>query len=146
MKRSARGSRASRRRSRTPTTRSSKGLKPGRSLDVGMGQGRNTIYLAQQGWDSAGFDPADRAVAGPSSSTRTSCGRCLRRFVSFATKTLRRSETSASSTRESYAWPRREAVTGHLVTRFAALPRDRFVRHATPEPRSPRRSSAAAAS
>jgi SAM-dependent methyltransferase len=40
-----------------------KGLKPGRSLDVGMGQGRNTIYLAQAGWDSVGFDPADRAVA-----------------------------------------------------------------------------------
>ena len=40
-----------------------KGLKPGRALDVGMGQGRNTIYLAQQGWDSWGFDPADRAVA-----------------------------------------------------------------------------------
>jgi SAM-dependent methyltransferase len=40
-----------------------KGLKPGRSLDVGMGQGRNTIYLAQQGWESFGFDPADRAVA-----------------------------------------------------------------------------------
>jgi SAM-dependent methyltransferase len=40
-----------------------KGLKPGRSLDVGMGQGRNTIFLAQQGWDSNGFDPADRAVA-----------------------------------------------------------------------------------
>ena len=39
------------------------GLKPGRALDVGMGQGRNTIYLAQQGWDSVGFDPADRAVA-----------------------------------------------------------------------------------
>ena len=40
-----------------------KGLKPGRSLDVGMGQGRNTIYLAEQGWDSVGFDPAERAVA-----------------------------------------------------------------------------------
>jgi len=40
-----------------------KGLKPGRSLDVGMGQGRNTIFLAEQGWDSVGFDPADRAVA-----------------------------------------------------------------------------------
>jgi SAM-dependent methyltransferase len=40
-----------------------KSLKPGRSLDVGMGQGRNTIYLAQQGWTSVGFDPADRAVA-----------------------------------------------------------------------------------
>jgi SAM-dependent methyltransferase len=40
-----------------------KGLKPGRSLDVGMGQGRNTIYLAQQGWQSVGFDPAARAVS-----------------------------------------------------------------------------------
>jgi len=40
-----------------------KGLMPGRALDVGMGQGRNTIYLAQQGWNSVGFDPADRAVA-----------------------------------------------------------------------------------
>lgn len=40
-----------------------RGLRPGRALDVGMGQGRNTIYLAQQGWDSVGFDPADRAVA-----------------------------------------------------------------------------------
>jgi SAM-dependent methyltransferase len=39
-----------------------KGLRPGRALDVGMGQGRNTIYLAQQGWDAVGFDPADRAV------------------------------------------------------------------------------------
>lgn len=40
-----------------------KGLKPGRSLDVGMGQGRNTIYLAEQGWESVGFDPAEKAVA-----------------------------------------------------------------------------------
>lgn len=39
------------------------GRKPGRSLDVGMGQGRNAIWLAQQGWDSYGFDPAERAVA-----------------------------------------------------------------------------------
>jgi 2-polyprenyl-3-methyl-5-hydroxy-6-metoxy-1,4-benzoquinol methylase len=40
-----------------------KGMRPGRALDVGMGQGRNTIFLAQQGWDAVGFDPADRAVA-----------------------------------------------------------------------------------
>jgi SAM-dependent methyltransferase len=33
-----------------------KTLKPGRALDVGMGQGRNTIYLAQQGWQVTGFD------------------------------------------------------------------------------------------
>jgi SAM-dependent methyltransferase len=40
-----------------------KGLPPGRALDVGMGQGRNTIFLAQQGWTAVGFDPADKAVA-----------------------------------------------------------------------------------
>ena len=47
-----------------------KGLKPGRALDVGMGQGRNTIYLAQQGWDAVGFDPAERAVAAADAQAR----------------------------------------------------------------------------
>ena len=40
-----------------------KGRRPGSALDVGMGQGRNAIWLAQQGWDVTGFDPADKAVA-----------------------------------------------------------------------------------
>lgn len=40
-----------------------RGRKPGTALDVGMGQGRNAIYLAQQGWTVTGFDPADKAVA-----------------------------------------------------------------------------------
>ena len=40
-----------------------KGRKRGTALDVGMGQGRNAIWLAQQGWDVTGFDPADQAVA-----------------------------------------------------------------------------------
>jgi 2-polyprenyl-3-methyl-5-hydroxy-6-metoxy-1,4-benzoquinol methylase len=40
-----------------------KGRKPGKALDVGMGQGRNAIWLAQQGWDVTGFDPAEKAVA-----------------------------------------------------------------------------------
>ena len=38
-------------------------LKPARALDVGMGQGRNALYLAQHGWVVTGFDPAYRAVA-----------------------------------------------------------------------------------
>ena len=38
-------------------------LSPGKALDVGMGQGRNAVYLARQGWDVTGFDPADQAVA-----------------------------------------------------------------------------------
>ena len=36
--------------------------KHGKALDVGMGQGRNSIYLAQQGWDVTGFDAADEGV------------------------------------------------------------------------------------
>ena len=40
-----------------------KGRTAGTALDVGMGQGRNAIYLAQQGWTVTGFDPAEKAVA-----------------------------------------------------------------------------------
>ena len=39
------------------------GRAPGRALDVGMGEGRNALYLAKLGWDVTGFDPADQAVA-----------------------------------------------------------------------------------
>ncbi len=34
------------------------GLKPGTALDVGMGQGRNALYLASLGWRVTGFDVA----------------------------------------------------------------------------------------
>jgi len=43
--------------------RATKGVRPGTALDYGMGQGRNAIYLAQQGWTVTGFDPAEQAVA-----------------------------------------------------------------------------------
>jgi SAM-dependent methyltransferase len=33
-----------------------KNRKAGKALDVAMGQGRNAIFLAQQGWDVTGFD------------------------------------------------------------------------------------------
>jgi SAM-dependent methyltransferase len=39
------------------------GLQPGKALDVGVGQGRNAIYLAKQGWDVTGFDRAEGALA-----------------------------------------------------------------------------------
>jgi 2-polyprenyl-3-methyl-5-hydroxy-6-metoxy-1,4-benzoquinol methylase len=38
------------------------GRKSGRALDFGMGQGRNAVFLAQQGWDVTGFDPAEEAI------------------------------------------------------------------------------------
>ena len=43
--------------------RATQGLRPGTALDYGMGQGRNAIFLAQQGWTVTGFDPAEKAVA-----------------------------------------------------------------------------------
>ncbi|MBM3808460.1 MAG: methyltransferase domain-containing protein [Acidimicrobiia bacterium] len=36
---------------------------PGTALDMGMGQGRNSIWLARQGWQVTGFDPAVQAMA-----------------------------------------------------------------------------------
>ncbi len=39
-----------------------KGRRPGTALDIGMGQGRNSIFLAQQGWDVTGFDPSEEGV------------------------------------------------------------------------------------
>jgi len=38
------------------------GRRKGRALDVGMGQGRNSIFLAAAGWDVTGFDPADEGI------------------------------------------------------------------------------------
>ena len=35
---------------------------PGRALDIGMGQGRNSIFLAQSGWDVTGFDPSAEGI------------------------------------------------------------------------------------
>jgi protein-L-isoaspartate O-methyltransferase len=35
---------------------------PGIALDYAMGEGRNSVYLAQLGWEVWGFDPADAAV------------------------------------------------------------------------------------
>ncbi len=39
-----------------------KDLKPGRALDVAMGQGRNVLYLASKGWDVTGFDIAEEGL------------------------------------------------------------------------------------
>ena len=40
-----------------------KGLQPGAALDVCMGEGRNSIFLAGSGWKVTGFDASDVAVA-----------------------------------------------------------------------------------
>ncbi|MGD9792213.1 MAG: class I SAM-dependent methyltransferase [Acidimicrobiia bacterium] len=37
-------------------------IAPGRSLDVGCGEGRNTIWLAQRGWDATGIDFSPVAI------------------------------------------------------------------------------------
>ena len=40
-----------------------KGLEAGNALVVAMGQGRNALFLARNGWQVTGFDLADKAVA-----------------------------------------------------------------------------------
>ncbi|MEK7404636.1 MAG: methyltransferase domain-containing protein, partial [Acidobacteriota bacterium] len=38
-------------------------LKPGKALDVAMGQGRNSVFLARQGWEVTGYDLSDQGLA-----------------------------------------------------------------------------------
>ena len=38
------------------------GVKPGRALDVAMGQGRNALFLAQRGWSVTGFDISNEGL------------------------------------------------------------------------------------
>ncbi|MGH9695337.1 MAG: class I SAM-dependent methyltransferase, partial [Bryobacteraceae bacterium] len=40
-----------------------RGRKPGAAVDLGMGQGRNAIYLAQHGWQVTGVDLSDIAIS-----------------------------------------------------------------------------------
>ena len=37
-------------------------MTPGRALDVGMGQGRNALWLAEQGWEVTGLDVSGEGV------------------------------------------------------------------------------------
>jgi SAM-dependent methyltransferase len=37
-------------------------LKPGKALDIDMGQGRNAVYLAQKGWDVTGIDISEEGL------------------------------------------------------------------------------------
>ncbi len=37
-------------------------IPPGKALDVAMGDGRNTLFLARNGWETTGFDIADVAL------------------------------------------------------------------------------------
>ncbi len=47
-----------------------RGHRPGSALDAGMGQGRNAVYLASQGWKVTGFDISGAAVAAATDSAR----------------------------------------------------------------------------
>lgn len=43
--------------------RAIEGRKPGRALDVAMGQGRNALFLASKGWDVSGYDISGEGLA-----------------------------------------------------------------------------------
>lgn len=46
-------------------------LKPGKALDVGMGQGRNALFLARRGWDVTGFDVSAVGIAKAKAAARS---------------------------------------------------------------------------
>ena len=46
-------------------------VKPGRALDVAMGQGRNALYLASQGWKVTGVDFSDEGLRQASAEAAT---------------------------------------------------------------------------
>ena len=48
-------------RSKHLSDESSQRSSPGRALEIGVGHGRNAIFLAKQRWDATGFDVADKA-------------------------------------------------------------------------------------
>jgi SAM-dependent methyltransferase len=37
-------------------------MTPGRALDIGMGQGRNSVWLAEHGWDVTGLDVSGEGI------------------------------------------------------------------------------------
>lgn len=48
------------------------GREPGKALDLGIGQGRNALYLASQGWDVTGVDISDVGIAQANEAAKTS--------------------------------------------------------------------------
>jgi 2-polyprenyl-3-methyl-5-hydroxy-6-metoxy-1,4-benzoquinol methylase len=44
-------------------TRAVEGLTPGKALDVAMGQGRNSLFLARKGWQVTGYDVSSVGLA-----------------------------------------------------------------------------------
>jgi 2-polyprenyl-3-methyl-5-hydroxy-6-metoxy-1,4-benzoquinol methylase len=43
--------------------RAIEGVTPGKALDIAMGQGRNSLYLARKGWDVTGYDVSSVGLA-----------------------------------------------------------------------------------
>jgi pimeloyl-ACP methyl ester carboxylesterase/ubiquinone/menaquinone biosynthesis C-methylase UbiE len=62
-----------------------KNVPPGKALDVAMGEGRNTLLLARNGWETTGFDIADEAMD-------SACDRAGRENLTIETVTASRDE------------------------------------------------------
>ena len=98
-----------------------RGVTPGQALDVGMGQGRNAIYLAQQGWALTGFDPGRPGRRrGPAGGQEQRCHdhdlRAQRRRVRFRSREVgphrpqlrRRPGSDPETVRLAQAWRARD--------------------------------------
>src|SRR5689334_21545059 len=48
-------------------------LAPGRALDIGMGQGRNALWLAERGWDVTGLEISSEGIRQAQASGSSVC-------------------------------------------------------------------------
>jgi SAM-dependent methyltransferase len=91
-----------------------RGLRPGRALDVHMGQGRNAVFLASLGWQVTGFDYSEEGI-------RASLDAARKAGVSL-TALVRRHEEFEFGLAQwdlvvmSYTWlPLREPYAGRII-------------------------------
>jgi len=95
------------------------GRKPGKALDFGMGQGRNSVFLALRGWDVTGFDPSDVAVRAAQANAAKAVERNWRSSRDYSRGSPKRSHCPGA-VRGKYYRPR--ALAGS-AGRFASEPR-----------------------
>lgn len=73
------------------------GLTPGTALDLGAGEGRNALWLAENGWDATAVDFSSVAIERAGGLARERLGDAVDRFHGVCTDLLSYQPTAQSS-------------------------------------------------
>ena len=74
-----------------------KGVPPGKALDIGMGQGRNSLFLAALGWEVTGFDISEVGVKQAQAEAQKRGLKINAQVGDVASSTMARASTTSSS-------------------------------------------------